>query len=251
MKDPIVSIIIATYNSGETLRKALQSVQDQTYQYWECLIVDGASRDNTIEIVKEFASKDTRFRYISEPDKGIYDAFNKGWKNAKGEWIYYLGSDDRLTKEGLNELSKYIDSDVSFLSGDVYIQHIDGRRSLIKAKNGHPDFGYHQGMIMRKSVIAQFNGFDEKYKILADYDLLVRIIKSGGKMQLVDTCPIAFFAQGGTTSQLRTFINTIKDKYDIYKRYKYVRYPFISVCKYAYIKLRSIIYRRLRKYLNI
>ena len=93
----MVSIIIATYNSEKTLRRALDSVLNQTYQDWECIVVDGASKDNTIEIVKEYVSKDTRFRYVSEPDHGIYDAFNKGWKMAKGEWVMYLGSDDRYS----------------------------------------------------------------------------------------------------------------------------------------------------------
>ena len=80
----MVSIIIATYNSGKTLRRALDSVLNQSYQDWECIVVDGASKDNTIGIVKEYVKKDSRFRYISEPDHGIYDAFNKGWKMAKG-----------------------------------------------------------------------------------------------------------------------------------------------------------------------
>lgn len=75
-----ISIIIATFNAAKTLRKALDSVLNQTYKDWECIIVDGASKDNTISIVKEYVQKDTRFRYISEPDKGIFDAYNKDGK---------------------------------------------------------------------------------------------------------------------------------------------------------------------------
>ncbi len=71
-------------------KRALDSVLNQSYQDWECIVVDGASKDNTIGIVKEYVSKDARFRYISEPDHGIYDAFNKGWKMAKGQWVMYL-----------------------------------------------------------------------------------------------------------------------------------------------------------------
>ena len=76
---PLVTIIIATYNSSATLREALSSVLNQSFQGWECIIVDGASKDNTIEIMEEYCEKDARFRYVSEPDNGIYDAFNKGW----------------------------------------------------------------------------------------------------------------------------------------------------------------------------
>ena len=103
---PLISIIIATYNAEETLHDALESVLNQSFQDWECLVVDGASKDNTVKIIEEFCKHDKRFRFISEPDKGIYDAFNKGWRMAKGEWIYYLGADDLLLKDALEYFEK-------------------------------------------------------------------------------------------------------------------------------------------------
>lgn len=252
MGKPLITIVIATYNSGKTLRRALQSVKNQTFQDWECLVVDGASKDDTIDIVKDFVAIDERFRYISEPDKGIYDAFNKGWKNACGEWIYYLGSDDWLTENGLKELSSFANTNFAILSGDVCVRHLDGRTTLRPAKDGKPDFGYHQGMIMRKSTIEQYGGFDMKYPVLADYDLIVRIMIDGGGMEIVKTTPIAFFSQGGTTSQVKTLYQTIKDKYDIYKRYHYyVKYPFYSASLYAFRKIRSMIYRGIRNKIRV
>ena len=113
-----ISIIIATFNSAKTLRVALNSVMLQTFQDWECIVVDGLSKDNTLEIVKEFEAKDVRFHHISEADKGIYDAFNKGWKLAKGEWIYYLGSDDQVTRNGLTDLMEVSTSEACVLYGD-------------------------------------------------------------------------------------------------------------------------------------
>ena len=101
----MISIIIATFNSSRTLAKALESVLEQNFNDWECIIVDGKSTDNTLDIIKEFELKDSRFSHVSEKDNGIYDAFNKGWKMAKGEWIYYLGSDDYLTGDGLKKLA--------------------------------------------------------------------------------------------------------------------------------------------------
>ena len=121
LENKMVSIIIATYNSEKTLRRALDSVLNQSYQDWECIVVDGASKDNTIGIVKEYVKKDSRFRYNSEPDHGIYDAFNKGWKMAKGEWVMYLGSDDEYTKEGIKALMDNSDgADVVY--GDTYFR---------------------------------------------------------------------------------------------------------------------------------
>ena len=85
MNNPEISIIIATFNSGETLKKTLESVSLQSYQKWECIVIDGNSTDNTISILEEFENNDSRYSHISEPDNGIYEAFNKGWKLAKGE----------------------------------------------------------------------------------------------------------------------------------------------------------------------
>lgn len=129
----MVSIIIATYNSEKTLKRALDSVLNQSFQDWECIVVDGASKDGTIDIVKEFVSKDSRFRYVSEPDKGIYDAFNKGWKMAKAEWVMYLGSDDEYLRDGIAQLVYKID-DNDIVYGDVVLKYNNGKEKLQKAK---------------------------------------------------------------------------------------------------------------------
>ena len=83
MRNPKVSIIIAAYNAGPTIEKALCSVEKQSFQDWECLIIDGMSQDDTIQKVKYFADKDNRFRVFSEPDKGVFDAFNKDGRKHK------------------------------------------------------------------------------------------------------------------------------------------------------------------------
>ena len=91
-----VIVLLASYNGEKYLRDQLDSLINQTYPNWECLVIDGGSKDNTIDILKLYKQKESRVDFISEPDNGIYDAFNKGWKKAKGEWILYLGADDFL-----------------------------------------------------------------------------------------------------------------------------------------------------------
>ena len=147
---PKISIIIATYNSGRTLRAALESVHGQTFQNWECIIVDGASKDDTIDIVKEYCAKDSRFRYISEPDHGIYDAFNKGWRMAKGEWVHYLGSDDTLTPNGMSVVAAELDDTYAIVTGNVYLHRVDGtvkeqQYKIIQNTNAMSD-DYHVGI---------------------------------------------------------------------------------------------------------
>ena len=97
---PLVSVIIATYNAGKYLRRALDSVYSQSYyKRGNVFVVDGCSKDNTLDIVREYVCKN--IVYISEQDLGIYDALNKGVLIAKGEWIYVLGADDELLPDGL------------------------------------------------------------------------------------------------------------------------------------------------------
>ena len=87
-----LSIIIPTFNSANTLRRALDSIIGQTLNDLEVLIMDGVSTDQTLDIAKTY--NDNRIRIFSEPDNGVYDAMNKGIDKASGEWLYFLGSDD-------------------------------------------------------------------------------------------------------------------------------------------------------------
>ena len=200
MDTPLISIIIATYNSAMTLSAALQSVVDQKFQDWECIIVDGASTDNTIEIAKDFEKKDPRIRHLSEPDNGIYDAFNKGWKMAKGKWIHYLGSDDKLTKESFCEMMSSDNAGYSVIAGAVYVEKVDGSLKLLKSEGWE---GCHQGKLTLKSEIKRFNGFDEQYRIVADYDLYRRFCKAGLKIKNYDGI-VAYFASTGISLSFKS-----------------------------------------------
>jgi glycosyltransferase involved in cell wall biosynthesis len=94
MNDPLISIITVVYNNVNTLEQTILSVINQTYKNIEYIIIDGGSTDGTVDIIKKYEDKLTY--WVSEPDRGIYDAMNKGIYKATGEWIYFLGSDDIL-----------------------------------------------------------------------------------------------------------------------------------------------------------
>lgn len=239
----MVSIIIATYNSGETLRCALDSVLYQSYQDWECIVVDGASKDNTIEIVKEFVSKDSRFRYISEPDQGIYDAFNKGWKMAKGEWVMYLGSDDRLTQNGFTEVFEDDYPDYDIISGDVFIEKIDGS---VKPNISEGYAGCHQGKFARPSLLERMNGFDEQYRILADKDLMVRMEKAGVKI-FNSHHFVAYFVMDGASQNIKGEWKRYKERVKIYRNNNISTLPEIT-CAIIHLRIvASCVYRMLLK----
>lgn len=247
-ESPIVSIIIATYNSGKTLKETLKSVQSQVFQDWECIIVDGDSNDNTISIIEEIEHNDSRFRHISEPDRGVYDAFNKGWKNARGEWIYYLGSSDKVLKNGLYDLIKIDHPDAAIVSGHVYGHKIDG---TLKPGYSKGFRGGHQGKITRKSVIEKFGGFDERYKIVADEDLIRKIENSGLKIDNVNVF-VAIFEVDGLSQSLSNAFVKYKELYNIFKKYPIsIKYPLLKVIGFSLKSVGSIIYRKMRRFVMI
>ncbi len=166
---PKISIIIPTYNASKTLSVALESILEQTFTDYEILIVDGLSTDHTVELAKGY--QDERIKIISEKDSGIYDAMNKGIRLAKGEWLYFLGSDDRLfDKDVLKKVSQWFGQDYDVLYGNVVFsisQRVyDGRFSAQKliARNI-----CHQAIFTKKNVFKKLGNFNVSYKGLADW----------------------------------------------------------------------------------
>lgn len=211
-----VSIIVATYNSERTLRNALDSVLNQSFQDWECIIVDGASNDNTIEIAREYVKKDSRFRYISEPDKGIYDAYNKGWKMAKGEWILYLGSDDELTFEGIKSLIvKSGGADIVYGNTLFRKAGISKLRLKISSVPKMGGFCCHQSLMMKRELISKLDGFDMQYKILADKDLICRAMKTNCKIQQTNATVSIFSLDGASSPSIKIY----KESFVINRKY--------------------------------
>lgn len=206
MTKPKVSIIIATFNSEKTLHSALDSVLNQTFQDWECIVVDGASKDGTVKIVKEFESRDSRFSHISEKDNGIYDAFNKGWRLANGEFVHYLGSDDKIMKDGFSSLfaqcPKSDDTDVIY--GNIIYKAEDGSISRHRhfSHNRLPwsTFVCHQGLIMRRSVIELLDGFNDKLHIVADKDIVLRSYLVAHCRYTPTNADLVEFTGGGASS---------------------------------------------------
>lgn len=206
MNNPEVSIIIATFNAEKTLRKALESVKNQSFQNWECIVVDGASKDGTVEVIKEYIKTDGRFRFISEPDKGIYDAFNKGFRMAKGEWVYYLGADDIIYPESIKQLETYLKGwDVDIVYGNVMEKLPDGRKykGKVSTYEALPNsmLASHQAIFTRRSLLRRLNGFDLDFKIIGDMDFYVRAhLTKQCSAKFVDNLIIAEFAVGGVSS---------------------------------------------------
>ena len=187
-----ITLITVTYNSGKTLSTTLESVLAQTHQNIEYIIVDGASKDNTVALIKEYEPRfEGRLKWVSEPDKGLYDAMNKGIRMATGTVVGILNSDDFFTTNDILqqvaaafEANKEIDAvygDVHFVNPDNlekcvrYYSSKVFRRSLMKIglMPAHPSF------YLKKERFEQFGYYKTDYKIAADFEFLLRVIYKG------------------------------------------------------------------------
>lgn len=234
-----ISIVIATYNASKTLRRALDSVLSQKFQDWECIVIDGASRDETVSIVEEFEKKDARIRHISEPDNGIYDAFNKGWRLACGVWVYYLGSDDFLTQDSFSNIA-LLDTLVdegTYLSGNVVYHSTIGRERILK--------GSHQGVLMKRKMLEKLGGFDEQYRILADKDLLLRANLLGFKKITIDST-LAHFSSGGASSNIKNIVALNMERYSIDKKNPNLKFPILRSVKYFFVTILASLYVKIK-----
>jgi len=165
-KLPLISIITVVFNGEKYLEETILSVINQTYPNVEYIIIDGGSTDGTLDIIKKY--EHAIDYWVSEPDKGIYDAMNKGIKVAKGNWIYFLGADDILY-DVLHKVADNLDVSKKAIYGDVYMpkKHKIYNGKFTKFKMMFHNI-CHQAIVYNKEVFKK-NQFDLKYKLLADY----------------------------------------------------------------------------------
>lgn len=193
-----LSIIIPTFNSESVLGRALNSIVNQTFKDWEVLIIDGMSTDNTIDVAKSY--NDSRIKVFSEPDKGIYDAMNKGIKKANGEWLYFLGSDDYLiNKHVLKSVVSQINKQYDVIYGDVLSSHLKPAHYGIWDTNKikHKYNICHQAIFYKKNLFERIGFYDLKYPLLADFDFNMRWFFNTKTRHKYISITIAFFSDGG------------------------------------------------------
>lgn len=211
-RKPLITIITICFNSEKTLERTIDSVAKQQYPNIEYIIIDGGSKDNTIEIIKR--RRDDIDIWISEPDNGISDAFNKGIKRAHGDIVGIINSDDGLMPGALSRLAKEYEPGI-----DIYIGELISRDEAqgIEHKSVSPPKKFtfmtdshitHPSTFITKDAYDKFGLYDEKCKTAMDYDLLLRMYRGGARIKTIKY-PLAFFTMSGIT-----FSNYSKGKYD-------------------------------------
>ena len=181
-----VSIITVCRNAENAIERTMLSVVTQSCfnENIEYLIIDSASTDKTLEIIKQYADK-YPIKWVSEPDSGIYNAMNKAVKMASGEIIYFLNAGDRLFDEKSISmvLSEFEKNDPDFLYTDILSCKIDNLSDAKIKKFNSVDRYFlirdcicHQASFYKKSVFDQFGKFNEEFKLAADYEMLLKIM---------------------------------------------------------------------------
>lgn len=176
---PFITVITVVRNGANTIRNTIRSVAQQTFRDFEYLVVDGASTDDTVRVLE--SETDSIDCWISEPDSGIYSAWNKAVRMARGQWIAFLGADDSYYPTALSD---YADAMMSLSN----VHYVSSRIDLAKGGEvvrtigspwGWPAFSRymtvaHVGSMHHRSLFEQYGMFDEAYRICGDYELLLR-----------------------------------------------------------------------------
>ena len=208
-----ISIITTTFNSAATIKDTLESVNAQTYHNIEHIIVDGASEDNTLDIVREYGKRVAKV--ISEPDKGIYDAMNKGIKAATGNVIGILNSDDFFFSEKVIEsiVSAFeTNDDIDGVYSNLYYVKQHNPQEIVRLwkskefiersfyKGWHPP---HPTLYLKKEVYDKYGVFDLSFKLAADFELMLRFFeKYKIKTLYLDFISIRMRLGGATSKNL-------------------------------------------------
>lgn len=221
---PKVSIITICYNAAETIEKTIKSVIAQDYPNIEYVVIDGQSKDDTLAIVRQYQEHVALL--VSEPDKGIYDAMNKGMAKASGDYIWYMHADDQIYAP--NTLSQIMQNHKGedFIYGKALLIDEEGNERSLESRKPHPNDQNltwktmkngmaisHQSMLVKRSISPNY---DLGYRYVADFDWLIRVLKKAKSVR--DTGVYwCRFAEGGISTQNR--FDSLKERFVILRKH--------------------------------
>ena len=219
---PMISIVTATLNCANLLETAIQSIIQQDYPELEYVVIDGGSTDGTVDLIRRYEADIDA--WVSEPDRGISDAFNKGISLCTGDIIGIVSADDYLLPQSLVRIAEaycgHPEADV-FYGNAVFVEPFNQRQFVVR-----PDVGLrtiwrrqslkHAATFVTHRAYDRFGGFDSNYKLAMDYELILRFYTRGAKFIYLDW-PLAAFRTGGISA--RHTYQTIREVRDISLRY--------------------------------
>lgn len=237
-----ISIITIVYNNVRDIEYTISSVVKQTYSNIEYIIIDGASNDGTLDIVEKYRSKITTL--VSEKDKGIYDAMNKGLALATGDYVLFLNSGDELYDQNTIQTIVEKGNNADIIYGETKL--VDEKRHIVgDRRHKTPDhfdwksFQYgmnicHQAIYVKRTITSPY---DLQYQLSADIDWVIRAAKKAQTTQNVN-CYVARYLVGGMSQKRHR--QSLKERYDIFKKHYGTVNNWIN---HGIIALRLILHR--------
>lgn len=216
---PLFSIITVTYNAGKVIKPTLDSIKEQDFHDFEHLIVDGASRDNTLDLARN--AEIPQMRIYSEPDKGLYDAMNKSIAFAKGQFLIFLNAGDSFSgKDSLRRLAEHATEDTDIIYGQTQVvnserqiigmRHLTAPRVLTADSFKQGMLVCHQAFVARRKIVPLY---DLAYRFSADFDWCIKCLKKSRKNTYVGDEPVISFLTDGLTDKYHK--KSLKERFDI------------------------------------
>lgn len=201
-----LSIITVTFNSEKTLMRTIESIVSQKTEEIEFIVIDGKSTDKTVELIQ--ASSSSIDYWVSEKDRGIFDAMAKGVEKASGKYIAFMNSNDWYQDGVLKTVVATLrESEEDMIYGDteVFLNDVSAGTMVAGKISGndvlHMPF-CHQSSFIKKATFERLKGFNPDYKYSADYELLLRVLKDGGSLKKIPRT-IAAYSLGGVSSDFK------------------------------------------------
>ncbi len=239
---PKISVVTVSYNAVTTIEETILSVVNQTYKNIEYIIIDGGSTDGTVDIIKKYA--DRIDYWVSEPDKGIYDAMNKGIKVATGEWVNFMNTGDAFySNQVINTVVENIDGGIDVLYGDTILKYNWG---MIKRKASQLDIirkrmpFSHQSCFVEINIMKKYK-YNLNYRICADYHFFYHLYLNGGHFAYLPFNMSIYEAEYGFSS--RNWHIMYKEAGDITGRSKKITWVLYFYLLKAYYSL-SILWKK-------
>jgi glycosyltransferase involved in cell wall biosynthesis len=242
-----VSVVVAVLNGAATLARCIDSVAAQGHRNCELIVMDAASTDGSVDIIRSNADKITHWE--SKPDRGIRHAWNKALAVATGEWISFLGADDyfahetslqRLVAAGLERRADIVCTRVALVDNDGKFQRIIGEPWDWNRMKRFQRIGHH-GMLHRKSLFRKYGEFSEEFTIVGDYEWLLRLGPDVHSV-FVDEPLVCAGSAGGSRVKLR---ETFKQHWKVQARHAEIG-PFAATINFLDASARAVARRALR-----
>ena len=200
---PTLSLTTISLNADKHIERCFKSVESQKVMPDEYLVIDGNSKDKTLDIIQKYYDKNVISNFISEPDNGISDAFNKAWKFASCDYVAIINSDDIILPEYVEEVKKAISlkpdvviCNIKFIEGNnetLLLPKFDHNRPI---KNWHPPQINHAGMVIKKSILEILNGYSNAFKVAMDVELFYRVLDINPNIKYINKCLAVQYGRG-------------------------------------------------------